>query len=119
MAVHHHPGKALVLRVEVYQIIVLRGGAHADLGTQIEGVEKAVHEHHQQRKHDGRDQYGCHADGSSHQHQRKAALHISLIHLACARDKGEQQGQDAIFLHNRSLISQYSGHCPQSYRSHP
>ena len=26
----------------------------------------------------------------------KAALHISLIHLARARDKGEQQGQDCL-----------------------
>ena len=39
---------------------------------------------------------------AEHRNERKAALHVALIHLACARAKGEEEGQDSVFHHNRS-----------------
>ena len=81
VAVHHELLHALILPVDVHQIVVRRGGACADLGAEVEGVKKAVHPH-DQAAHDQRVQAGqcaCHNEQAEHRDQRKAPLHVALI----------------------------------------
>jgi len=86
----------------VHQIIVLRGGACADLRPEIEGVKEAVHPHNGHGYIQNFQQSARTKGHAEHRNERKAALHVALIHLACARAKGEEEGQDSVFHHNRS-----------------
>ena len=68
----------------------------------VEDVKKAVHPHddtadgqHFQRR------YANYNEQAEHRDQRKAALHIALIHLACARAEGKDKGQNPVFHHDR------------------
>ena len=106
VAVQQKPGKALVLGVQVDQIVIRRGIAQGDLRPEVEGIKKAVHKNEHQKKRNGGKQHRQHADDTAHQHQRKAPFHIALVHLACAGDERKQQGQQTIFQHNKSSHSQ-------------
>ena len=65
----------------------------------VVGDKKAVNPHdegaenqcvHQRARHDKQAEKGD---------QRQPALHIAVVHLACARDAGEDKGQQCVLFH--------------------
>lgn len=85
------------------QIVVCRSILRDDLGVEVEGIEKAVHIHHDAADYQRIQPRGAAYDNKQAEHgdERESPLHIALIHLARAGDAGKQQGQDSVFLHSR------------------
>ena len=99
MAAVHQAGK-IFAAVPAEEEGILRHDALPQLGMEVQAVKKAVHIHHRAEHHQHRQEYAAdHQRDHEQKHLGQAPLHIALIHLACAGDEGEAEGQKSVFIH--------------------